>query len=128
MSFSKRVGLIHSLLERRKPPTKLLKESVAAWNTAEKISRLRNEIAHSPIVFGWHGPEEQRPPDFVGSLSVKKLNGKKQTKSPLVELHMLNQGIDDAAAIAQKLHGPLTDIIASAGEPLQGGAHTGKNV
>jgi len=102
MPLARRIEVIRRLLGSRELTKKLLNEARSVWGKAEKLAHFRNDIAHSPIIFGWHGPEENRPPDFIGSLNFRKAN--KPEATPLVEFKALNRAIDDAAAIAQKLH------------------------
>ena len=78
MQLSKRIDLIRKLVERSSLSKNLNKQVREVWAEAESLAKLRNDIAHSPIVFGWHGPEEDRPPDFIGSFNAKKLKSKKQ--------------------------------------------------
>lgn len=110
MPLARRIGVIRRLLESREPGKKLLNEARSAWGKAEKLAQLRNDIAHNPIVFGWHGPEEKRTPDFIGSLNFRKVKSGAHTTTPLLEFSALNRGIDEAAAIAQKLHELLESI------------------
>ncbi len=110
MPLARRIGVIRRLLESRQPGKKLLNEARSAWGKAEKLAQLRNDIAHNPIVFGWHGPEEKRTPDFIGSLNFRKVKSGAHTITPLLEFWALNRGIDEAAAIAQKLHELLESV------------------
>jgi hypothetical protein len=112
-TLSKRIQLIKKLVEQRELPKSVLNQVRSAWVAAETLSQLRNDIAHSPIIFGWHGPDEDRSPDFVGSLRLKKLKGKQSPVKPLVELKELDRGIDEAARIAQKLHELLERVAAT---------------
>lgn len=70
MPFAKRVNVIKILIKREDFPEKVKKQAIIDWNRALKLAEFRNEIAHNPLVFGWHGPEEKRTPDFVGVLSL----------------------------------------------------------
>ena len=112
MQLSKRIDLIRKLVERSSLSKNLNKQVREVWAEVESLAKLRNDIAHSPIVFGWHGPEEDRPPDFIGSFNAKKLKSKKPRTAPLVDLKKLNFGIDNVAKVAQQLHDLLDKVIA----------------
>jgi hypothetical protein len=119
MPLSKRIELIRKLLDQRALPKKLMNEAKSAWGTAEKLAKFRNDIAHNPIVFGWHGPEEARPPDFIGSLNFRKLKARKPQMTPLLEFTALTRAIDEAARVAQELHELLGAINAATIEASQ---------
>ena len=104
MPLARRIAVIRRLLESRELAKKLLSEARNAWGKVEKLAQLRNDVAHYTIVFGWHGAEEKRPPDFIGSLKFRKVRTGLDKATPLLEFQALNRGIDEAAAIAQKLH------------------------
>jgi hypothetical protein len=116
MPLARRIELIRKLLERRNLPKKLLNESKSAWGKAEKLSRIRNEIAHNPVIFGWHGEEAQRPPDFIGSLNFRRLKPGAPRVSPLLEFTALNRSVDEVAHLAGKLHSILQDVLAAPSE------------
>jgi hypothetical protein len=105
LQLSKRIDLILRLVERSDLSKQVRREIVKALGTARLLARLRNDIAHSPLVFGWRGPADHRPPDFIGSFNAKKLKGKNEPRIvPLVDLKVLNQGIDDVVEVGQQLY------------------------
>jgi hypothetical protein len=112
MPLSRRIDVVKKLLERRDLPKKFLQDSKSAWGRAEKLAKLRNDLAHNPVVFGWHGSEEQRAPDFIGSLNFRKAKAGVPRATPILELAALNRGVDEAAAVAQKLHTILESLQA----------------
>lgn len=108
--LSRRIEVIRRLLEKRELPKNLMNDSKAAWGSAEKLAKLRNEIAHNPIMFGWHSSEEKGPPDFIGSLNFRKINSDRPKVIPHLDLTTLKKGVDDSARITQKLHDLLQSI------------------
>lgn len=114
MLFSKRVELIRDLMAARETPRKLEKAASKAWADAERLAMVRNDVAHSPIIFGWHGPEEQRPPDFLGTFNVKKLRGKKPEQLPLLDKGFLDAKNDEIVRLAQRLGDLLKEVTEAA--------------
>ena len=72
MQFAKRIALIRLLVNRSSAPESTKQAALAEWGKAEKLSHLRNEIAHATLALGWNNADESGPPDFLGAFNMKK--------------------------------------------------------
>lgn len=70
LPLSRRIDLLLELSKEAHLPPATRKAFVAQWREVKEIAKLRNVFAHSPIIIGWHGPDEIGPPDEVGVLSI----------------------------------------------------------
>ena len=114
MPLSKRLDLVRVLVKRSRLEKDLEREVLDTWAAVERLAKIRNDLAHGPIIFGWHEREHSGSPDFVGSLNVRKLRAKDTTATPLVEFQALYDGVDETARLASVLW-DLLDRIPKAG-------------
>ena len=110
MQFSKRVELILRLVKRSRLPTDLDKRIRETWAAAKRLSDLRNDIAHSPLVFG---PQEDRPPDHLGTWNVRKV--RTQPVVPLVELSAVRKGVNEVVKVTKLLDDLLKESMGVRG-------------
>jgi hypothetical protein len=82
-----------------------------AWEEARALARFRNQIAHSPLLFGWNSPAEDGPPDFLRIADFGR--GQPDTAGGLIQIDEVNHAVDRTAAVAERLrqlyelfHGP----------------------
>ena len=69
--FAPRVTLIKSQIEKYGYNTKWKADTLAAWAEAIELSKLRNRIAHNPIMFAWANKAERGEPDYIGVTEVQ---------------------------------------------------------
>jgi hypothetical protein len=111
MQFSRRVNRIRALVKKSRLSPALAQEIGDAWARAERLAKMRNDIAHSPILFGWHDQDKDRPPDFIGCFNMRKLRDKTQELAPLVEFQALYDGVDESASLGVLLFGLLNRAV-----------------
>ena len=109
--FSRRVNRILSLVKKRALSPALTAEIRDAWRAATRLSKLRNDVAHSPIIFGWHDQDRNRPPDFIGCFNMRRLQEANHALPPLVEFSTLHEGVDEAAALPSVLIKLLNRVV-----------------
>jgi len=113
LPFWRRVKIIHRLMQAGRIPAEFQAEAQTAWKEAEQLAEIRNQIAHNPTVFGWHGPERPAPPDYAGVLDTRK-HARQTARTPgLITLAELAHAQNAAGALAQRL-GALADRIDEA--------------
>jgi hypothetical protein len=78
------------------------------------LAHFRNRIAHSPIVYGWNGPDGVGPPNFLTVVDFKEGIGGSGGNSA-IELSETNAKVDGVAAVAQALENLYRTIWHSAG-------------
>jgi hypothetical protein len=85
MPFSKRLDLIIGLVDREDLPKSAKERMRNSWKKVKQHNRIRNTIAHNPLMWGWSGKQEG-PPDFIGVPDIKKASRKKSRPTVLKEL------------------------------------------
>lgn len=99
--FAARVSRLMKHVDNRSINAKWRKASLRAWNDSLKLAIVRNQVAHNPIVFGWHNPAEIDEPDFIfipnlrGSGSINKEWSLSKTTA--------DKCTNDIVAVVQKL-------------------------
>jgi hypothetical protein len=111
--FGPRVDTILSLVPADPHASPHLTGVQDGWDKAKELSKFRNQIAHSPIVFGWKGPENGAP-DFLKVLDFKE-GGSASGNDPAIELTTIHQRIDEVATVTEKLFS-LYRLIWPSGE------------
>jgi len=91
-------------------PPQLKLKIRSACKKIKKLSELRNAVAHNPLVFKWHGPQESGHPDFMGIPNLKRLKHSKQRIIPLTNLKDLNIAVNGIALLAQFLEAASADL------------------
>jgi len=105
MALGRRIKLILDLIPKSELASSSCNIAEKRWKEVQKLSDLRNRVAHNPIVFGWHGAEENGAPKFIGIPNMKK-----RSIDRLVDLVTLKQAVDQTARIAQHLNQQLAEI------------------
>lgn len=111
MPFKKRISVIEDMIEREDIPEDLKQEANGAWQRASKMADFRNQIAHNPLVFGWHGQERDAPPDFIGVPHLKKMKGQMQRIVPLADIEQLNASVNAIVEVARNLEEILNNVV-----------------
>ena len=106
LTLSRRIRLILDLLPTSGLDSDSMNAADSLWKEVQRLSELRNKVAHNPIVFGWHGKEQTGEPDFIGIPNLKK-----RTLDPLVDIKELKEAVNASTRIAQQLQRYLTGIM-----------------
>jgi hypothetical protein len=94
-NFARRVAIVREHLDAFDGDPELKAQSVAVWEEALDLATFfRNKIAHSPLVLS---------PDLIGFLEFRSARGEKLQFVDTIDKAQLNEAIDDAARIAQRL-------------------------
>ena len=110
--LGRRIDIICKLVQRLELDKKTKNKIKSQWKRIKKISELRNEIAHNPLVFGWNNPEENGPPDFIGHPNLKKIKSKRKPIIPLSNLKDINHSINELATLNQELEKRINSLKA----------------
>jgi hypothetical protein len=74
------------------------------WDIAVEHARFRNRVAHNPIFFGWHSPDESGPPDFMTVVDLGHGLRPDYTGDASISLTTLNAQVDAVAQLARGLY------------------------
>ena len=107
MTLKSRIDLIKKFISSLTIDKNLKDKVKAKWNKVKEISKLRNIIAHNPLIFVWKGKEEG-PPDAIGIPKLRQL--KKSSITQAISLIELQDSIDELARIVKELHQDLDSI------------------
>lgn len=72
--FAERIRGLLLTAAKRKLNDSWLEEANKSWGEALEIAKLRNRVAHNPLVFGWSDPDEKGPPDHIGIVGMRITN------------------------------------------------------
>ncbi|HXE40412.1 MAG TPA: hypothetical protein VN639_18265, partial [Azonexus sp.] len=80
------------------------KSAKELWEYAKEFSKLRNRIAHNPVLPTWKpgSNADTDPPDVLGIPDFKQF--KDGTQSDSIPIELMDKMIDESASLAQKLH------------------------
>jgi hypothetical protein len=99
MTLSKRLQTIRDLIGRSDLPMDVRKRAIELWDEVEKLSEVRNTIAHNPIVFG-EGLDGQ---PAMGIPNVKKMKGQGPFQVTLVPVLKIREAALHLVAISSEL-------------------------
>jgi hypothetical protein len=101
MPFASRVQEIMQQIEARPCSKRWRRDALRAWNEALHLARVRNQIAHNPVVFAWRTRLEVGEPDFIG-IPATRTKGK-SSKHGLLSRAKADQTINEATALVGRL-------------------------
>jgi len=103
--FSKRISEIQGLVDQRAFTEEWKVSATESWQKALHLAEFRNQVCHSPLMFGWASPVEQGEPDWIGAVDVRLLGqGRKRAESQL-SLAGIAQRTGVVASLVKKLSG-----------------------
>lgn len=99
--FGKRVTKINEYINARGFTQPWKTDALAAWSEAVELARLRNRLAHNPIVFAWADEVGKGEPDFIGVTEMQSLDlGKGE---PLLSKIAIEAAIDRVVVLAKRI-------------------------
>lgn len=99
--FAKRVNTLMDYVQHRSAGNRWKKASLRAWNAALQLAKVRNQIGHNPLIFGWHDPAEIGEPDSIG---IPGIRGKKiRSGEVLLSPQTVSKTINELTAVALEL-------------------------
>jgi hypothetical protein len=101
--FVGRVAIVRELLEAFDGDEGLKAQAVAAWDEALDLATFRNKIAHGPLIMTRRDGSPEGEPDLIGIPDFKSARGEKLQLVDRIDKTLLNEAMDDAAHIAQRL-------------------------
>jgi hypothetical protein len=113
LPLSKRLHAIQRFIDEERLPSSLATEALVLWKSALPLVELRNQVAHNPVLFGWHGDERDGPPDFAGIIDKRKGVRRSGPTPGLIPLTEIEAAQDATAALAQKLFDLVERISAA---------------
>ena len=101
MPFANRAKQVMQALDARSIGPKWRKASLRAWNDSLKLAKIRNHLAHNPLMFAWRGPAQVGEPDIIGIPNLRV----RGTSHPLWTLSKadVDKSINDMLLTATKL-------------------------
>lgn len=113
LPLGKRLHVIQRFIEEERLPSSLAAEALVLWKSALSLVELRNQVAHNPVFFGWHGDERDAPPDFAGVVDKRKGARRNDPTPGLIPLAEIEAAQNETAALAQKLFDLVNRIGAA---------------
>lgn len=104
LPLKQKIQVIYSLLDAERIPQPHCSEVKKLWQQVDRLREIRNQVAHNPVLFGWHGQERDAPPDFAGVLDRRKGSKANKPKPGLISGRDIANSQDQAANLAQKLY------------------------
>ena len=101
--FSKRVKKILEYVESLAFNDNWKLDSIAAWQNALEQSKLRNRIAHNPLMFAWNDQSEEGEPDFIGIADMKSGNRPESADGPLLSKAEIDSAINQINSLVSNL-------------------------
>ena len=114
LPLRQKIQVIYSLLDAERIPPPHCNEVKEIWQQVDKLREIRNQVAHNPVLFGWHGQERDAPPDFAGVLDHRKGSKANKPQPGLISSQDIASSQDQAANLAQKLY-ELAEKLESIG-------------
>lgn len=114
-TFKKRVDQILQLVSERVSDSLLGGKFSAVWSQSLELAKIRNALAHNPLVFGWLSTDESGPPDFIGIPDVAHLGSKPRVSQQITSGQQMAAHINEAHAIASRLFEMLGELDAHLG-------------
>jgi hypothetical protein len=109
MTLDKRLQVIRELIERSHLSPDARKRAIELWREVGEISKIRNTIAHNPIIFGV-GPDKQ---PAMGIPNVKHMKGSGPRTVTLLHVSKIIKAAHRLVAISDE----LDKIIVAKHEP-----------
>jgi len=103
LRFSERVSEIQDLVDQRAFTEVWKASAIESWQKAGHLARFRNQVCHSPLMFGWASPVEQGDPDWIGAVDVRLLGQGKERAEAQFSLADIAQRTDAIATLVEEL-------------------------
>lgn len=84
--FRSRVDDIKEFVNQRALSNDWKHRALEQWKMSLELGRLRNRVAHNPLVFGWSDDAEQENPDLIGIADMRARRPHGETKGPLMSM------------------------------------------
>jgi hypothetical protein len=114
MNFSRRIALIHRLIDKAEWPEPRKVEAKMMWTEAVKLSEIRNTIAHNPLC----SLPDETDGLKMGVINTKKMKGVGPYSIEVVSLNEIQSSGHSLAELSAKLHGFLREPHDNEGEPV----------
>lgn len=99
--FVPRTTEIMRYVEQRSVGTRWRKETLREWNRALKLAKIRNRVAHNPVLFGWNASTQNGEPDLIGIPSAR--DPRFPAKEVLLSPKAVDHAVEEALQVVQKL-------------------------
>jgi hypothetical protein len=116
LTFDARLDLMLERARNTKELEPMWSRIEDAWLPTKRLAAMQDSIARSPLLFGWKGLEEDRPPDHAIMLRRNSPQWP-ETHEPVILQAELNQAVEEASAIAtgiMTLAGEMQELLAAA--------------
>jgi hypothetical protein len=101
MQFAARARCVMDLVDARKSSAAWRKRALRSWNQSLVLAKLRNRVAHNPVVFAWTRGTEAGEPDLIGVPILR--SGGSQKSEILLSIGSADKAINEMAAVAKQL-------------------------
>lgn len=101
--FRSRVGDIKKFVDQRAFSDDWKNRALEQWEISLELGKLRNRIAHNPLVFAWSDDAEQEEPDLIGIADMRAREPHGETEGPLMSRENVDATINRIAGLVQRL-------------------------
>jgi hypothetical protein len=101
LKFTRRVELIRAFVEDRAHNPDWKADSFAAWAESLQLAKLRNRIAHNPLMFAWSDGAERGEPDYIGVAEIQGIEPPKD--GILLSKAAIEHSTSEVVAIIKRL-------------------------
>lgn len=77
--------------------------ALAGWSDSLELAKLRNRIAHNPLLFTWTNEDEKGEPDFIGVVDIKSGKQPRGTEGPLLSKADIAKAINQIGSLVSHL-------------------------
>lgn len=101
--FRSRVDDIKEFVGQRAFSDDWKDRALEQWEISLELGKLRNRIAHNPLVFAWTDDAEQTEPDLIGIADMRAREPHGETQGPLMSREDVDAAINRIAGSVQNL-------------------------
>lgn len=111
-TYKQRVGMITDYAKNLAFNEKWKTEAITGWNGSLELAKLRNRIAHNPLMFRWTSGDEKGEPDFIGIVDMKTREQPIGADGPLLSKADIAEAINQIQSLMLHLESLRKDWCA----------------
>ena len=95
LTYASRINKILKYIKKLTFSDEWEKKATESWNNSFELAKLRNRIAHNPLLFAWADRhEETGEPDFIGIADMKARRPLEDPEGPLLSKTAISDAIN----------------------------------
>jgi hypothetical protein len=101
--FTKRIKGLKSYIKHCAPDKAWADAALQVWTEAREIAKIRNRIAHNPLVFGWTKDPPMGEPDLIGLPDMSRPENPTGSADPLMSSDELLAAINKIPPLVRRM-------------------------